>query len=307
MRKHELDTQDHALRDLIFWTIGEETGEQVVSRNSNAERMRPIALCAAVLLMCLQGALAYGQRPVRQAPAPRPRFAARQQQRAQQRAQKQFNRQYQNGQYRGRPPAGAQQQGPAYRPQAPASGYPNAGYGGGAYARPAYPGTAYPGAANRRGYSHPRYNNPAYAPPGHLQSWLNQHRGLPVQDQERLLRNDPAFARQAPAEQQREMQQLHAVNQMPEQLRERRLARNEMLERLTPEQRMGLSQASRSYATLPPDRRQIMGRAFQDLRSVPLDQRETVLNSARYQGQFSPQERDILSNFLRVEPYEPPQ
>jgi hypothetical protein len=140
-----------------------------------------------------------------------------------------------------------------------------------------------------------------------LQSWLNQHRGLPLQDQERLLRNDPSFARQAPVEQQREMQQLHAVNQMPEQQRERRLARNEMLERLTPGQRMDLSQASRSYATLPPDRRQIMGRAFQDLRSVPLDQRETVLNSARYQGQFSPQERGILSNFLRVEPYEPPQ
>jgi len=38
---------------------------------------------------------------------------------------------------------------------------------------------------------------------------------------------------------------------------------------------------------------------------VPLDQRETVLNSARYQNAFSPQERGILSDLLRVEPYEP--
>jgi len=39
---------------------------------------------------------------------------------------------------------------------------------------------------------------------------------------------------------------------------------------------------------------------------VPLDQRSTVLNSARYQSQFTPDEREILSNLLRAEPYEPP-
>jgi hypothetical protein len=36
-----------------------------------------------------------------------------------------------------------------------------------------------------------------------------------------------------------------------------------------------------------------------------VDQRQMVLNSARYQGVFSPEERGILSDFLRVEPYEP--
>jgi hypothetical protein len=30
-----------------------------------------------------------------------------------------------------------------------------------------------------------------------------------------------------------------------------------------------------------------------------------VLNSSRYQGGFSPEERGILSDMLRVEPYEP--
>ena len=39
---------------------------------------------------------------------------------------------------------------------------------------------------------------------------------------------------------------------------------------------------------------------------MPLDQRGTVLNSARYQNNFSPDERDILTNLLRAEPYEPP-
>ena len=54
------------------------------------------------------------------------------------------------------------------------------------------------------------------------------------------------------------------------------------------------------------DRQAVVKRAFQDLRSVPLDQRDTVLNSARYQSQFSPDERGILGNLLRAEPYEPP-
>jgi hypothetical protein len=242
--------------------------------------MRPVALGATSLLLCLSGALGYGQR--RQAPPPRPRFAAPQQRAERPRMQQQQPRY--NNQLQSRPQGGAQRVTPAY---------PNTNYGGAA-TRPAYPG----------GAGRPAYGGQGYAPPGHLQSWLNQHRNLPPQDQERLLRNDPAFSHQAPAQQQREMQQLHNVDQMPEQQRERRLARNEMLERLSPQQRMNLNQASRSFAALPPDRRQMMGRAFQDLRGVPLDQRETVLNSARYQGQFSPQERDILTNFLRVEPYQ---
>ncbi|MGB9076131.1 MAG: hypothetical protein WCC26_04775, partial [Terracidiphilus sp.] len=58
--------------------------------------------------------------------------------------------------------------------------------------------------------------------------------------------------------------------------------------------------------TLPGDRQAVMKGAFQDLRNVPPDQRQTVLNSARYQNAFSPEERGILSNMLSVEPYQPP-
>jgi hypothetical protein len=57
--------------------------------------------------------------------------------------------------------------------------------------------------------------------------------------------------------------------------------------------------------TLPPDRQALMKNAFRDLRAVPLDQRQMVLNSNRYQGAFSPEERGILSDLLRVEPYQP--
>jgi hypothetical protein len=56
---------------------------------------------------------------------------------------------------------------------------------------------------------------------------------------------------------------------------------------------------------MPADRRTMMRSAFRDLRAVPPDQRQTVLNSSRYQGAFSPEERSILTDVLRAEPYEP--
>ena len=98
---------------------------------------------------------------------------------------------------------------------------------------------------------------------------------------------------------------MHQVNQMPEEARERRLARAEMIEHLSPQERMQINVSNRRWASLPPDRQALMKNAFRDLRAVPLDQRQTVLNSSRYQGVFSPDERGILSDFLRVEPYQP--
>ncbi len=200
----------------------------------------------------------------------------------------------------GRPGYGQQ---PGYnnqqRPGYPA-GNPAAGNLGAGAQRPAY--------GQQPGYGQqqrPAYGAQNAAPQGHLEDWLNQHRNVPVQDQERMLSNDPAFRRLPSGDQQRLTQQLQQVNRLPEAQRERRLERNEMLERLSPDDRMSLNRSGRAWAALPQDRQAIMKQAFQNLRGVPLDQRQTVLNSARYQGTFSPQERGILSDFLKVEPYEP--
>lgn len=166
---------------------------------------------------------------------------------------------------------------------------PGQAYQGQSYARPAYPGVG-----------------GAYAPPGHLGAWLNAHRGVPAQQQEQMLHNDPSFNRLPQGQQERLVQQLNRVNQMPEAQRERRLARAENLERLSPQQRAQVQDSARRWTTLPSDRQTAMKNAFQDLRNVPPDQRSTVLNSARYQNAFNPEERGILSNMLSVEPYQPP-
>ncbi len=177
----------------------------------------------------------------------------------------------------------------------------------------AYPGTARPGLPSQP-YTAPTaplgaqvrpYYRPNTAPAGHLGDWLNQHRGQPVEQQERTLRNDPNFTRLPATDQQRLLQQLHRVNQLPVDQRDRRLARAEMLERLSPQERMQVNNSARRMAMLPPDRRAMVTNAFRDLRAVPLDQRSTVLNSARYQNQFSPDERGMLNDMLRVEPYDP--
>lgn len=103
------------------------------------------------------------------------------------------------------------------------------------------------------------------------------------------------------------MQQLHHVNQLPEEQRQRRLARNEILEHMAPQEQMRVYNSMRRLNALPPDRRAMMGNAFRDLRAVPMDQRATVLSSSRYQSTFTPDERGILSDVLRAEPYEPAQ
>jgi len=149
------------------------------------------------------------------------------------------------------------------------------------------------------------YARPSYSPPGHLGDWLYQHRTAQVEEQERMLRNDPSFRHLNPGEQQRVLRQLHQVNELPAEQRDRRLARAEMLERLTPQERMQINISARRWAAMPADRQALMKSAFQDLRSVPVEQRPTVLNSSRYQGVFSLEERGVLSDMLKAEPYEP--
>jgi len=248
------------------------------------------AACLGVLLSCLPMAQA-GQHG-----GSAPHFSAPAQHSAPQPRPQQSRPQPRN---EGRP----QQQRPGGNPQArPQPNYaPPRGAMEGARnfsARPAYGGSPYGGA--------PYAVRPNPQAAGHLPQWMAQHENMPVGQQERLLRQEPGFNRLSPGEQQRQIQQLHQLNQMPEPQRDRRLARAEAFERLSPTEQMQVRQSSSRLGTLPADRQAMVRRAFQDLRGVPMDQRETVLNSARYGATFSPEERGILSNLLRVEPYQGP-
>lgn len=286
----------------------------VVTWTFNAGKMRLAAGAAVVLVLCLLTGLGLGQRrgafhsagpPMRSYSAPHPqnRFERPQ---YQQRRSQQYQRPSQERQARPQQqPRSQQRQVFRNQPrpqgntvQRPAPGYPSAG------PQPLYRGGAGPGSPSSGSARAPYI--PGAAPPGHLGDWLNRHGNLPIQQQEKVLHSDPSFKRLPRADQQRLMQQLRRVDQMPPAQRERRLARNEAIEHLSPKERANLNLSERRWSTLPSNRQALMKQAFQDLRGVPLDQRQTVLNSSHYQNVFTPEERGILSDFLRVEPYQPP-
>lgn len=298
---------------------------------ANAGTMRRAVWTAVMVAVCALPSWALLQRPTPRPERAQPRnFAPRQEPRREQPpAQRQNFQQQRNAQRwqqdnRQAPRGQANPQyGPGMQPR-----YGNAMRGGGMRQepmqapsgnRPAYtgngagqsPNVRYPyqapgyGARPRGNVDYPRYMQPGYRPPGHLGAWLNQHRGVPVQQQEQLLRRDPNFNRLPPQSQRQLLQQLHSVDQMPAAQRDRRLARAEALERMSPQQRAQVNQSAQMWRTLPTDRRTVLGNAFRDLRGVPPDQRGIMLNSERYRRMFSPEERGMLANLLSVEPYEP--
>ena len=168
------------------------------------------------------------------------------------------------------------------------SGFPHRA---GAAARPAVP-AARPGLGQKHNQEH-------------LAQWMERHSNLPLADQQRALENEPGF-RELPAQtQQRMRDRLTQLNNMPPEQRRRILERTEVMEHLTPPQRQQVRVAMQQLGALPEDRRRLVARAFRDLREMPVPQRQTMLNSDRFRGQFSDQERTTLSHLLAVEPYLP--
>ncbi len=155
-----------------------------------------------------------------------------------------------------------------------------------------------------------RGNRFGQRPPGpgreHLPEWFRQHQNLSPDQQEQALRREPGFNRLSPAQQQRMMQRLRMLDSIPPVERRRILARNEAFERLSPERRQEVRAAAQAFSQMPPFKRRQMRRAFHVLRTLPPPQREEIINSARFRAEYSPRQRNILTNLLSIEPYEPP-
>ena len=208
---------------------------------------------AAVLLFCLPAVVLRGQRrraEFRSGPAMRAGFGQNRRARARSRAvparskirsaaTTTSNGSTESAETKPKPAAPVSESG-VPEPQRPYQQNPQ--YNGGQRPSPAYP------AKWRRVWRAASSRPPGNAYPGRGSSGTSRRLaesapGLPVDQQERLLRNDPSFNRLPPATQQRLVQQLHQLNQMPEQQRDRRLARSEMLERMSPQQQMQVRQA----------------------------------------------------------------
>jgi hypothetical protein len=151
-------------------------------------------------------------------------------------------------------------------------------------------------------------NRPGEQPNGgeHLPAWLRKHQNESPAEQERSLRQEPGFNRLSPQQQQERINTLHRLNDMPPDKRELTLMRMENFERLSPQMREAVRSSVRQMGDLPQDRKRLVQKAFRDLSAMPPEQRATVMNSPQFAGQFSAQERSIMSNLLTVEPYRNP-
>ncbi len=140
---------------------------------------------------------------------------------------------------------------------------------------------------------------------GHAGDWLRRYKDLPPDEQEKALQSDPAFQKLPPARQQLLRERLQHFSSLPPQQQLRMLNRMETWEHLTPEQKQQAKQIFSQMRQLPPDRRRMVHTAIDDLRTMPPDQRETVINSDRFKGMFSDQERQMMREATRL-PLAPP-
>lgn len=138
------------------------------------------------------------------------------------------------------------------------------------------------------------------APQGHAGDWLRRYADLPPEEREHALQNDPAFRRLPPARQEIYRQRLERFSNLPPQQQLRVLNRMETWEHLTPEQKQEARQLYGQFRQLPPDRQRMVKTAVEDLRAMPPEQREQVINSDRFKGMFSDQERDLMRGAARL-------
>jgi hypothetical protein len=137
----------------------------------------------------------------------------------------------------------------------------------------------------------------------HLPQWMARRSNMPLPQLLGALQSEPGFRQATPAQQQQMRDQLIRLYNMRPQQRERILNGNEALERMPPQQRQQFNATMQEYAGLPPDRRAVVGTAFAALRRVPPAERQAAVATYPLIGQFSPQERILLSNLLTWEPY----
>ncbi len=145
-----------------------------------------------------------------------------------------------------------------------------------------------------------RPNAPVSQQQRHIGDWLRRYKDLPPEDVERELKNDPAFQQLSPARQEILTRRMKHFASLPPEKQLQMLNRQETFEHLTPEQKQQARQVFSQMRQLPPDRRRMVHTAIDDLRAMPPDQREQVINSERFKGMFSDQERELMRGATRL-------
>ncbi|HET9838867.1 MAG TPA: DUF3106 domain-containing protein [Candidatus Angelobacter sp.] len=149
----------------------------------------------------------------------------------------------------------------------------------------------------------PAQKNPSRpAPKGgpRMGDWLQAHKELPLDQQLKLLENDPKFKKLPPDRQNALRERLKKFNSLTPQQRDEALKRMEFLAKLTPVQRQQLRDANQQLQGLPPERRVAVHKAVRHLRQMPPGQRKEVLASDHFKSTFSDQEQKLISQLAEL-------
>ncbi|HKV95723.1 MAG TPA: DUF3106 domain-containing protein [Candidatus Angelobacter sp.] len=145
-------------------------------------------------------------------------------------------------------------------------------------------------------------NHNGQKPKPKMGDWLQSHKDLPLDQQLKLLENDPKFKRLPPDRQNALRERLRKFNSLPPEKREQALKRMQFLAKLTPQQREELRNASQEIKKLPQDRQVAVHKAVRHLRQMPADERKQVLESDRFHTTFSDQEQKLIGQLAEINP-----
>lgn len=138
----------------------------------------------------------------------------------------------------------------------------------------------------------------------HMGEWLESHKNLSVDQQEKALEKDPNFQKLPPDRQAALKERLRKFNNLAPDQRDLALKRMNFWAALTKDQRQQLRDASQQLQGLPPDRRIAVHKALRHLREMDPQHRQKVMESDRFKTLFSDQEQGILKNLATINPPE---
>jgi len=132
--------------------------------------------------------------------------------------------------------------------------------------------------------------------------WLQAHKNLPLDQQLKLLENEPGF-KKLPADRQEALRErLKNFNSLTPEKRTQALQRMEFLSKLSPQQRQQLRDANQQLKGLPPERQVAVHTALRHLRQMPPAERQQVIQSDRFRSTFSDQEQKLISELAEMSP-----
>jgi Protein of unknown function (DUF3106) len=135
-----------------------------------------------------------------------------------------------------------------------------------------------------------------------LGEWLESHKSLPLDQQEKALEKDPNFKKMPPARQNALRDRLRKFNSLTPDQRDLAIKRMNFWASLSKEQHEQVRDANQKLQTLPPDRRVALHKALRHLRRMDVQQRQQVMQSDRFKSLFSDQEQGILKELAAINP-----